>query len=72
MKIREAVFIKKMKAAGYQATGTLEGHGVIRKRGRSMEEAKERFFEACNAMDAGRQSGCRGRARSSRSLERRV
>lgn len=47
MKIREAIFIQKVKKVGYMATGKLEGYGMIRQYGFSEEEAKERFFEAC-------------------------
>ena len=48
MKIKEPIFIEKAKKLGYMATGRLEGHGIIREYGRSVEQAKERFFEACN------------------------
>ena len=50
MKIKEPVFIEKVKKLGYVATGKLEGHGIIREYGRSMEQAKDRFFEACNRL----------------------
>jgi hypothetical protein len=48
MKITEPVIIRKLKSRGYEATGTIEGRGVVRRRGPSEEEAKERFFQACN------------------------
>ncbi len=48
MEIREPVFIRKLKAEEFEATGTLEGYGAIRRRGHSEEEAKNRFFETCN------------------------
>ena len=48
MKISEPVIIRKLRGEGYEATGKLDGHGVIRRRGRSEEEAKDRFFQACN------------------------
>ena len=47
MKIREPIFIQKIKKLGYMATGKLEGFGMIREYGFSEEEAKDRFFEAC-------------------------
>ncbi len=55
MKISEPIFIKKTKKRGYEVTGSLEGYGTIRKYGRSEEDAKERFFEACNG--AGKRTG---------------
>ncbi|MGD0663853.1 MAG: hypothetical protein ABSD38_37940 [Syntrophorhabdales bacterium] len=48
MKITEPIFIRKTEKRGYEITGRLEGYGTIRKYGRSAEEAKERFFEACD------------------------
>lgn len=48
MKIKESIFIEKVKKLGYMATGKLEGYGIIREYGFSEEEAKERFFEACD------------------------
>lgn len=48
VKISEPIFIKKTRNGGYEITGSLEGHGTIRERGRSEEEAKERFFDACD------------------------
>jgi hypothetical protein len=48
MKITEPIIIRKLKTEGYEATGRVEGHGVIRRRAGSEEEAKESFFEACN------------------------
>ncbi|MGD0231952.1 MAG: hypothetical protein ABSC19_16620, partial [Syntrophorhabdales bacterium] len=53
MKISEPIFIRKTEKRGYEITGSLEGYGPIRKYGRSEEEAKERFFEACNAAGKG-------------------
>ena len=46
MKITEPIVIRKLKTQGYEATGRIEGRGVIRRRARSEEEAKERFFQA--------------------------
>ena len=48
MKISEPVFIRKTAKRGYAITGSLSGYGTIRRYGQSEEEAKERFFEACN------------------------
>jgi hypothetical protein len=48
MKISEPIFIRKTEKRGYGVTGSLEGYGTIRRYGRSEEDAKERFFEACN------------------------
>lgn len=48
MKISGPVFIKRTGKGGYEITGSLEGHGTIREYGHSEEEAKERFFDACN------------------------
>jgi hypothetical protein len=48
MKINEPIFIRKTGKRGYEITGSLDGYGTIRKYGRSEEEAKERFFEACS------------------------
>ncbi len=59
MKIREPIFIEKVKKLGYMVTGKLEGFGMIREYGFSEEEAKERFFEACDK--AGRASNMRKR-----------
>jgi hypothetical protein len=59
MKIREPIFIEKIKKLGYMATGKLEGYGMIREYGFSEEEAKDRFFEACDR--AGRTSHMRKR-----------
>ena len=59
MKIREPIFIEKVNRVGYMATGKLEGYGMIRQYGFSEEEAKERFFEACER--AGRRSRMRKR-----------
>ncbi len=59
MKIRQPIFIEKVKKLGYMATGKLEGYGMIREYGFSEEEAKERFFEACDR--AGRTSQMRKR-----------
>jgi hypothetical protein len=54
MKITEPVIIRKLKTEEYEATGKLEGHGVIRRRGRSEEEAKDRFFQVCNRIGSGK------------------
>ena len=59
MKIRQPIFIEKVRKLGYMATGKLEGYGAIREYGFSEEEAKERFFEACER--AGRMSHMRKR-----------
>lgn len=48
MKIKEPIFIRKTERRGYEITGRLAGCTTIRKFGRSEEEAKERFFSACN------------------------
>ena len=48
MKIKEPIFIKKVEKLGYMATGKLEGYGMVRAYGYTEEEAKNRFFEACN------------------------
>jgi hypothetical protein len=48
VKIKEPIFIKKVKKLCYMATGRLEGYGMIREYGYTEEEAKDRFFEACN------------------------
>lgn len=53
MKINEPIFIKKTEKRGYEIFGSLEGYGTIRKYGRSEEEAKERFFGACNGAGKG-------------------
>jgi|WetSurMetagenome_2_1015567.scaffolds.fasta_scaffold272828_2 hypothetical protein len=53
-RIREPIIIRKVRSTGYEATGKLEGHGIIRSRGRSEEEAKNKFFEACNAIGRNR------------------
>jgi hypothetical protein len=50
MKIVMPIFIRKTEKRGYEVTGRLEGYGTIRKYGRSEQEAKERFFEACNGV----------------------
>ena len=50
MKITEPIIITRLGSAKYQATGRVEGCGPIRRLGRTEEEAKDRFFEACNAM----------------------
>jgi hypothetical protein len=59
MKISEPIFIEKVKRLGYMATGKLEGYGRIKEYGFSEEEAKERFFEACER--AGRMGHMRKR-----------
>ena len=48
MKISEPIFIRKTAKRGYEITGSLEGYGTIRRYGRSEEEAKDRFFAACD------------------------
>ncbi len=48
MRISEPIFIRKTEKRGYAITGRVEGLGTIRRYGRSEEEAKERFFEACD------------------------
>jgi hypothetical protein len=49
MKITEPIIIRKVKPTVYEATGLVEGIGVLTRRGRSMEEAKDQFFDACNS-----------------------
>jgi hypothetical protein len=48
VKISEPIFIRKTAKRGYEITGSLEGYGTIRRYGRSEEEAKDRFFAACD------------------------
>jgi hypothetical protein len=48
MKIREPIVIRKLGISEYEATGRLEGYGIIRRYGKTEEEAKECFFQACN------------------------
>jgi len=48
VKISEPIFITKTAKRGYEITGSLEGYGTIRRYGRSEEEAKDRFFAACD------------------------
>jgi hypothetical protein len=48
VKISEPIFIRKTAKRGYGITGSLEGYGTIRRYGRSEEEAKDRFFAACD------------------------
>lgn len=48
MKISEPIFIRKTAKRGYEITGSLEGYGTIRRYGQSEEEAKDRFFAACD------------------------
>jgi hypothetical protein len=62
MKITEPIIIRRLNTRGYEAAGTIEGLGMVRRRGQSTEEAKERFFEACNTI------GSTGK-RSHRSLQ---
>jgi len=50
MKINEPIIIRRLNSTRYQATGRVEGYGPIRRVGRTEEEAKDRFFEACNTM----------------------
>ena len=59
MKISEPIFITKTAKRGYEITGSLEGYGTIRRYGRSEEEAKERFFEACDRAGTGTMAPCR-------------
>ncbi len=47
MKISEPIFVGKTAKWGHEITGSLEGYGTIRRYGRSEEEAKDRFFAAC-------------------------
>ena len=60
MKITEPIVIRKLRTKGYEATGRLEGHGIIRRRAQSVEKAKERFFEACNVIGLKRGRGLGG------------
>jgi hypothetical protein len=53
MKISEPIFIEKTENMVYEITGTIPGYGTVRRYGRSEEEAKERFFEACNKVGKG-------------------
>jgi len=48
MVISEPIFIRKTAKRGYEIVGSLSGYATIRRYGRSQEEAKERFFAACN------------------------
>ena len=65
MEIREPVFVRRLRAEEFEATGTLEGYGAIRRRGHSEEEAKNRFFETCNRIGMRVMGGCpAGRRRS--------
>jgi hypothetical protein len=54
MKITEPVIIRKLKTKEYEATGRIEGHGTIRRLGHSEEEAKDRFFQACDGIGFGK------------------
>ena len=60
MRIPEPVIIRKIGPARYQATGRVEGCGPIRRVGRTEDQAKDRFFEACNsiALQGREGSGC--------------
>jgi hypothetical protein len=60
MTIKEPVIIRKLKTEEYEATGKLEGYGVITKRGRSEEEAKDRFFQVCNKIGSGKRRSYSG------------
>ena len=53
MKISEPIFIRKTAKRGYEITGSLEGYGTVRRYGRSEEEAKDRFFAACEGAGNG-------------------
>jgi hypothetical protein len=53
MKIVEPIVIRKVRSSEYEAAGKLEGYGPIRRHGRTEEEAKERFFRACNMAGRG-------------------
>jgi|WetSurMetagenome_2_1015567.scaffolds.fasta_scaffold1427484_1 hypothetical protein len=66
MKISEPIFIMKTKKRGYAAVGNIEGLGRIRRYGRSEEDAKEKFFDACNTAESGAVSraGLTGRPHS--------
>ena len=48
MRISEPIFIRRTEKRGYQAIGRLPGCGTITRYGRSEEEAKRKFFEACD------------------------
>jgi hypothetical protein len=61
MKIVEPIVIRKVRPSEYRATGKLEGYGTIRRQGRTEEEAKERFFQACDGAGTGRVHELRGR-----------
>jgi hypothetical protein len=50
VKIFEPIFIRKTEKRGYQITGSVPGYGTITRYGSSEEEAKEKFFQACNGM----------------------
>jgi hypothetical protein len=60
MKITEPVIIRKLKTGEYEATGKPYGYGVIRRRGRSEEEAKDRFFQVCTTVGSNTRRGYRG------------
>jgi hypothetical protein len=47
VKISEPIFIRRTAKRGCEIAGSLEGYGTIRRYGRSEEEAKDRFFAAC-------------------------
>jgi hypothetical protein len=53
MKINDPIFIRKTEKRGYEISGSLEGYGTIRKYGRTEEEAKDKFFTACNSVARG-------------------
>ena len=67
MKIDEPIFIRRTEKKGYEVIGGLAGLGRIRRYGRSEEEAKERFFEACNRAGNRAMATCR-RTRTKGSL----
>lgn len=66
LRITDPIIIRKTGKKGYVISGRLEGCRTIRRYGRSEEEAKERFFEACNEEE----SRTPLRARSSRAPSR--
>ena len=53
MKINKPIFIRRTKKRGYEITGSLDGYGTVRRYGRSEEEAKDKFFKACNEAGKG-------------------
>ena len=59
MRIDDPIFIRRTEKRGYEIIGDLAGLGRIRRYGRSEEEAKERFFEACNRAGDRAMATCR-------------